>query len=126
MIRLPPRSTRYHTLFPYTTVFWSDGGEVAAHERLGAARVAAQQAGQAVRMALGLEDAAMLDGPQLADGAVGRAQHGVRLGIEGAPAGPELAGEALVGRVVGPRILHTLLAPFHAQAAHAAQSPPVL
>src|SRR3546814_16033572 len=36
-----------------------DGGEVAAHERFGAGRVAAEQAGQAVRMALGLEDAAV-------------------------------------------------------------------
>src|SRR3546814_12048338 len=31
MIRRPPRSTRTDTLFPYTTLFRSGGGDIAAH-----------------------------------------------------------------------------------------------
>src|SRR3546814_16089539 len=33
MIRRPPRSTRTNTLFPYTTLFRSDGDEIAAAKR---------------------------------------------------------------------------------------------
>src|SRR3546814_8399465 len=35
MIRRPPRSTRTDTLFPYTTLFRSPGGDIVSHITLG-------------------------------------------------------------------------------------------
>src|SRR6059058_6350637 len=39
MIRRPPRSTRRYTLFPYTTLFRSDGAEVVGAEDDGEAEL---------------------------------------------------------------------------------------
>src|SRR3546814_6870199 len=47
MIRRPPRSTRTDTLFPYTTLFRSDGGGGRARGRGGRRRVRRQGLGRA-------------------------------------------------------------------------------
>src|SRR5690606_6069599 len=103
-----------------------DGGEIAADERRRALGLAAQQVGQTVRVPLGLENAAVLNGAELADGAVDRADYAARFGIQGAGAGPELAGEELVESFVGQRILQLGFAHVYAVSAHEARDHPVL
>src|SRR3546814_12057220 len=53
-----------------------DGGEIAAHERRGVGRVAAQQFQHAETVALGLEYPPVLHRAELADGTVGGAEDG--------------------------------------------------
>src|SRR3546814_10086214 len=55
MIRLPPRSTRTDTLFPYTTLFRSAQAETLGIERLVASDLArCRAAGEAIGAAVGL------------------------------------------------------------------------
>src|SRR3546814_3692350 len=57
MIRRPPRSTRTDTLFPYTTLFRSGGGDIAAHHPESLAERALDDRG-AIHLPLALGDAA--------------------------------------------------------------------
>ncbi len=82
-----------------------DGGEVAAHEGRGQFGVAAEQFGQAVAVAFGLEDPPVLDRAELADRAIGRAEH--RAGLLGQRAGAILqgAGEEGIEMFIGLQVL---------------------
>src|SRR3546814_14840755 len=112
MIRRPPRSTRTDTLFPYTTLFRSavvvlrrqvDGGEQAVGEGLRRGFVA-EQFGGGERLALGLEDAASVDGAALADAAIRGHQQGARIGVGDAYAGLQRAGKEGVEGGIGRRV----------------------
>ncbi len=82
-----------------------DGGELAAHERRGHCRVTAQQLLRAETVALGLEDAAVLDRAKLADGTVGGAQDGARGLVQWAGTRLQGAGEEGIEVLVGAQVL---------------------
>src|SRR3546814_2580416 len=73
MIRQPPRSTRTHTLFPYTTLFRSPVPGVAAvavaevDDAVVADQVAGAQAGQVLAAELGIPLVGRADGPAVVD-----------------------------------------------------------
>ena len=79
------------------------GGVQAIVVRLGVL-VAAQQLGGGERLPLGLEDAAGLDLPQLADAAVGRHHQAARIGVGHARARLQRTGEELVEGGVAARV----------------------
>jgi hypothetical protein len=80
-----------------------DGGKQAVVVRLGVLRIA-QQLGGGERLALGLEDAAVLDRAQLADAAVGWHQQGAAVRVGTAGTRLERAGEEGIEAGVGTRV----------------------
>ena len=87
-----------------------DGGEVAILERRNQILIAAQQLASAVVVALGLDDATLLDRTELADGTIHRQRQGQGIFYHGADTGLELAGEELVEALVVGRALVQRLA----------------
>ncbi len=87
-----------------------DGGEVAILERRHQILITAQQLAGAVVVALGLDDTALADGAELADGAIDRQGQGHGVFHQGANTGLELTGEELVEALVVGRALVQRLA----------------
>src|SRR3546814_18084412 len=96
MSRRPPSFTRTDTPFPYPTLFRSCEGL-----RRG---FVAEQFGGGERLALGLEDAASVDGAALADAAIRGHQQGARIGVGDAYAGLQRAGKEGVEGGIGSRV----------------------
>src|SRR3546814_6053516 len=78
-----------------------DGGEIAAHERRGVGRVAAQQFQHAETVALGLECPPVLNRAELADGTVGGAEDGPWRLVQWAGAFFQRSGEERIEMLVG-------------------------
>ncbi len=88
-----------------------DGGEVAILERRHQILITAQQLTGAVVVALGLDDATLLDRTELADGAIHRQRQGHGILDQGADPRLEFAGEEfvealVVGRTLVQRLAH--------------------
>ena len=81
------------------------GGELATHEWRCTLGVATEEFDSAETVALGLEDAAVLDGAELADRPVGRAENGVGSFIQRARAVFQGAGEERVEMFVSTQVL---------------------
>ena len=90
-----------------------NGGELAAHELRRNGRVATDQFQHAVAVAFGLEYTTVLDRPQLADSAIGRAQHRTRGLIQRARAVFQGTGEEGVEVLVGGDVFNQGLGHVH-------------
>ena len=73
-----------------------NSGELTAHEYCCALRVTAQQFDRAEAVTLGLKDPALFNFTQLADCAIGRAEHGARAAVERAGAIFQGAGKKVI------------------------------
>ena len=96
-------------------VFWRqvDRREFTAHERCGQVRIAAQQFEHAEAVTFGLENSTMIDGAQLADGTVGRAENRARRFIQRSCAGLQGAGEEGVEVLISSQVFDQCLRHVH-------------